>query len=241
MDLVRNHRNKTVVDAARLHRAKDRRKTGLTLLEGPHLISDVRKAGGVIEQTFTTNPEEDGVAVDERALKRLAGTDSPRGPIAVVRIPKERLIDDQNLLVAVGISDPGNLGTLVRTAASFGWGFAYTSGTADPWSPKAMRAGAGGQFQTAVARIESLSELDLWTTVATVVTGGIDPEEVSGFPLALLVGEEAHGLDDDDAERATLAMTIPTAGTTESLNAAVAAGIAVYALSKHSLDEGGQV
>lgn len=179
--------------------------------------------------------------VDERALARLSGTKSPRGPVAVVEIPEERLDAGRNLLVAVGVSEPGNLGALVRTAAAFGWGFAYTDGSADPWAPKSIRAGAAGQYQTPVSRIGGLDDLGEWTTVATVVDEGRPPDEVRERPVALLVGEEAHGLEQAVIDAAGHRLTIPTPGPTESLNVAVAAGIAVYALSKPAGTEPGWV
>lgn len=235
MKPVRTHRAKTVVEAARLHRARDRRVRGLTLVEGPHLIADVVAAGGVVREIFGTHPDDSDVtAVDERALARLAGTESPRGPVAVVEIPVEWLDRSRNVLVSVGVSDPGNVGTMVRTAAAFGWGFAYMEGSADPWSPKTIRAGGGGQFQTPVSRVGSLRELGEWIKVAAIVRDGEDPAQIARRPLALLIGEEAHGLEHWMVDAADHRLTIPTPGQTESLNAAVAAGIAVYELSRGS-------
>jgi len=130
---------------------------------------------------------------------------------------------------------------MIRTAAAFGWGFAYTEGSADPWSPKTIRAGAGGQFQTPVARIGSVSELGEWETIATVARVGKPPESMPGGRVAVLIGEEAHGLPDKVIGSARHRMTIPTSGTTESLNAAVAAGIAVYLLSDRSGQSGNDV
>lgn len=235
---VLTHRATRVVDAARLHRARTRRERGLTLVEGPDLLADVVAAGVSPAEVFSVEPRQGGneTAVDSRALERLTGTKSPRGPVAVVEIPTEWLDRDRNLLVAVGVSDPGNVGTMIRTAAAFGWGFAYTDGSADPWSPKTIRSGGGGQFQTPVSRIGSIAELGEWTTVATVVNGGADLESVTGNPIALLIGGEAHGLDETIAGPADYRVTIDTAGPTESLNAAVAAGIAVYALTFGSGD-----
>ncbi|HZD23431.1 MAG TPA: RNA methyltransferase [Acidimicrobiia bacterium] len=234
MEPVRTHRAKSVVEAARLHRAQVRKERELTLVEGPDLVADVRAAGARIVDIFTTTPDEDSrsIPVDQRALERLAGTKSPRGPVAVVEIPTECLDRQRNLLVSVGVSDPGNVGTMIRTAASFGWGFAYMEGSADPWSPKTIRAGAGGQFQTPVARIGLISELKEWVTAATVVRGGDTLYVVTRRPVALLIGEETHGLPDRIIAAADYKVTIATPGSTESLNAAVAAGIAVYALSK---------
>lgn len=234
MEPVRSHRAKTVVDAARLHRARDRRERGLTLVEGPHLLADVRAAGATIREVFSLDGADSSTQVDQRALERLAGTDTPRGPVAMVEIPTEWLDRSRNLVVSVGVSDPGNVGTIIRTAAAFGWGFAYMAGSADPWAPKTIRAGAGGQFQTPVSRVGGLADLGEWVTVATVVDGGVAPTTITERPVALLVGEEAQGLDDWIVEAAKHRVTIPTPGQTESLNAAVAAGIAIYTFSNVS-------
>jgi RNA methyltransferase, TrmH family len=235
MEPVLTHRAKTVVDAARLHRARDRKARGLTLVEGPDLVKDVIRAGGVVREVFGVDSGEDGMTlVDDRALERLAGTKSPRGPVAVVEIPKEGFDRTRDLLVSVGVSDPGNVGTMIRTAAAFGWGYAYMAGSADPWAPKTIRAGAGGQFQTSVARIGSLAEVSEWTTVATVVRDGDPLSAITPRPVALLIGEEAQGLPPRVIESAEHLITIPTTGPTESLNAAVAAGIAIYQLSRLS-------
>jgi len=226
------------VEAARLHRARARRQRRLTLVEGPDLIRDVIAAGGVVTAVYGVDlPEYGGfIPVTRKALERLAGTVSPRGPVAVVEIPDEVLDTTRDLLVSVGVSDPGNVGTMARTAAAFGWGFAHMPGSADPWSPKAVRAGAGGQFQTTVKGIVDLDELSDFTLVASVSSGGGPLRRVDVSPIALLIGEEAHGLDPHIVASCDLTVTIPTPGPTESLNAAVAAAIAMYQLSKHSLE-----
>ena len=235
MEPTRTHRARSVVEAARLHGARDRRERGLTLLEGPELVRDAAAAGALIREVYGTEPNDPGtISVDSRALERLAGTKTPRGPVAVVEIPAEWLDRSRDLLVSVGVSDPGNVGSMIRTAAAFGWGFAYMEGSADPWSPKTLRAGAGGQFQTPVARVGSLGELGEWATVATVARGGDRLADVRARPVAVLIGEEAHGLEERIIASAGHRVTIPTSGPTESLNAAVAAAIAVYELTKCS-------
>lgn len=237
MGPVLTHRATSVVDAARLHRARDRRQRGRTLVEGPDLLADVVQSGAEVIEVFGGT----GLPVDERALARLSGTKTPRGPIAVVEIPTEWLDRSRNLLVSVGVSDPGNVGTLIRTSAAFGWGYAYLEGSADPWSPKTIRAGAGGQFQTSVSRVGSLSELGEWTLVATTPTGGDASPEILDWPVAVLVGEESQGLPERVVESADHVVSIPIPGQTESLNVAVAAGIVVYELSKHSGASSGDV
>ena len=245
MEPVRNHRNELVVEAARLHRARYRKERRQTILEGPNLLVEALQTGVKVDTVFSV-PADDVTAsvcashglrrvlVDERALGRLAGTETPRGPIAVIGIPEDSLPAGRNVLVSVGVSDPGNVGTLLRTAASFDWSYAYTVGSADPWAPKSLRAGAGGQFHTAVMRIDDLGALETWKTVATVVDGGVGPDQIDGEPLAVLVGEESSGLPDEVVAMAAWRVTIPMSGSTESLNASVAAGIVVYELSKRT-------
>lgn len=252
MEPVRSHRNKTVVEAARLHRSRVRRDTGETLLEGPALVEDAIAAGCRIRVLFADEGDQrahqmaresgiDLVLVDRRAMQRLAGTETPRGPVGVAEIPHRSLEFNRDVLVSWGVSDPGNVGTLIRTAASFGWSYAYTAGSADPWSPKTLRAGAGGQFQTGIARLANIAELDDWATVATVPRGGVAPDTISGERIAVLIGSEAGGLPENVSGAADHLVTIPTRGATESLNAAVAAGIVVYEISKRSGQDQGTV
>jgi TrmH family RNA methyltransferase len=126
---------------------------------------------------------------------------------------------------------------MIRTAAAFGWDFGHASGTADPWSPKVLRAGAGSHFRLTIAPVASLSDLERWgfTAAAAVVSGGRDPALLDAGRYALLVGAEATGLPPDVIEAASLELTIPMPGGTESLNAAVAAAILAYELSKHQV------
>lgn len=252
MEQVRSHRNKAVVEAARLHRARVRKESGETLLEGPSLVEDALTAGADIRALFALKDDSRArelaesnqiklLLVDERALQRIAGTETPRGPVAIAKVPPEALDTDENLLVSWGVSDPGNVGTLIRTAAAFGWNYGYTTGSADPWSPKTLRSGAGGQFQTNVCRLSGLEDLGSWTLVGTVPRGGVPPEAVPGVRLAILIGSEASGLPEEVLAVCDHLVTIRTPGDTESLNAAVAAGILVHELSKRSGDEGGTV
>ncbi len=242
MEPVRGHRKQKVVEAARLQRAKVRREQNRTLLEGPALVRDAIAAGCQVHSLFALQDDqvsEDTAkthsvelhTVDERALRRIAGTNSPRGPVAVVEIPEERLDPNRDILVSWAVSDPGNVGTLIRTAAAFGWSYGYVAGSADPWAPKTLRAGAAGQFQTAVKQIAGLSDLIDWTTVATVVEGGSHPHDVTDSRIAVLIGEEGQGLPAEVADACAARVTILTPGPTESLNAAVAAGIVLHQMS----------
>jgi TrmH family RNA methyltransferase len=252
MEPVRGHRNQRVVEAARLHRARERRASGRTLIEGPNLLEDALASGVSPEVVFALDGddrtshlcEEHGlelVRVGESALVRLAGTKTPRGPVAVIEIPTSKPGAGLGLLVAWGVSDPGNVGTLVRTAAAFSWDFGHTVGTSDPWSPKVLRAGAGGHFRSGIRAVESLADLEGYVPIAAVVDGGIPPSRLDPGRYALLVGEEASGLPPEVVEGSELKVTIPMPGGQESLNAAMAAGMIVYELSKPEREGEGQV
>jgi TrmH family RNA methyltransferase len=242
---VRSHKNRQVVDAARLHRVRDRKERGETLIEGPYLLEEALSAAVVplllfaLEEDMSTQElarsrDIDLVLVDGEGLARVAGTKSPRGPVAVIEIPNRPLLGVGGVVVAWGVGDPGNVGTMIRTAAGFGWSFGYTVGTADPWAPKVLRAGAGAHFRTGVMLIESLAELESlgYRTLATVVEGGGAPSGLADARYAVLIGDESSGLPEKVAADATVRVTIPMPGGIESLNAAIAAGIIVYELSK---------
>ena len=236
-----SHRNRRVAEAARLHRAEERRGRRLTLLEGPHLVEEAVKAGAPLVEIFALSDDSDSarwarsadvelVVVGEEALRRLSSTQTPQSPVAVMQIPERSLDPGRSVLVAWQISDPGNLGTMIRTAAAFGLDVGVVAGSVDPWSPKVLRSAAGGHFQTGVGSIDDLGPLQA-IKVATVMSGGSSPRSLPAGRLALLIGSEAHGLPEEVVAGADVRVTIPMEGPTESLNAAAAAAILAYEVS----------
>ena len=241
-------KNPHVVDVARLHRRRHRRIEAKTLLEGPNLLSEALDGGIRIEEVFVLAPL-DALAkraadcgapvhvVSEAVLRRLAGTEHPRGPVAVIGIPESPPISRQDSVALVGVADPGNVGTIARSAAAFGFQFIVSEGCADPWSPKVLRSGAGAHFSRPVvhASVNPLSDLSGAGLVAAalVVEGGDPIESLGPDPVALLVGSEPHGLPAEIVAECHHRVTIPMSGGFESLNAAVAASIAMYERSRH--------
>lgn len=235
MEPIRSPRNRAVVDAGRLHRARERKERGQTLLEGPHLLRVALAADVEIEQVFALADDDEldrwpqPTLVTDAVMAKLAGTRTPRGPVAVISIPDwVPPSADQHLLVLIGVGDPGNLGTIIRSAAAFGLGVVIAPGAADPWSPKVLRAGAGAHFRTRLSRIEGVGELGNHRLAATVVTGGLPPSRLGPGPWAFLIGPESAGLAPDVVAAAAATVTVPMPGGTESLNAAVAASIIAY-------------
>ncbi|MGH8912318.1 MAG: TrmH family RNA methyltransferase [Acidimicrobiia bacterium] len=239
MEPIRSTRNRAVVEAGRLHRAVDRRRLGRSLIEGPHLLDEALAAGVTIHRTFCLE-DDPGInrwpavsPVDEIVLAKLAGTDSPRGPVAVVDIPSSVPLPlDRSVLALWDVSDPGNVGTILRSAAAFGLGVAVGPGTADLWAPKVLRAGAGAHFRIPLSVFGSLDDFDRHRLAATVVAGGVDPVDIGAGHWVVLIGSEAHGLSPDSIAAAAIRISIPMPGGTESLNAAIAASIVAYGLSR---------
>ncbi|HLU53754.1 MAG TPA: RNA methyltransferase [Acidimicrobiia bacterium] len=236
MEPIRSPRNPAVVEAGRLHRSRERQATGLTLVEGPHALEEALAAAVEVQRTFVLPDDPrrhdwpNAVVVDDAIMRKLAATETPRGPVAVVAIPEwVEPAPDRDLLVLMGVADPGNVGTIIRSAAAFGLGVVVGPGTADPWSPKVVRAGAGAHFRLGgLSRITDVEELTAHRLAATVVRGGIHPAALGPGPWAFLIGSEAHGLDPAIVGAADQQVTIPMRGNTESLNAAVAASILAY-------------
>lgn len=228
--------NPLVKEFVRLHRARERQETGLILLEGPQLVEEAVASGVTVEVGFATDQAHypDAVEVTGEVLGRLSTTATPNRVIVVARRPIHTPRPGTDLAVLWDISEPGNVGALIRSAAAFGLGVLVGGpAAADPWSPKALRAGAGGHFHTRV-QVESEVSLELihadgFASVATVPRGGDLPVR-GADPVALLIGSEAHGLPSEVVAAASLRWTIPTRGV-ESLNAAVAGSIAMYELA----------
>ncbi len=238
MEPISSPQNPKVVAAGRLHRARHRQSEGKTLLEGPHVVADGVENGAQLERIFALAGDAAAASVaastdvpvhlvTEPVLRKLAGTEHPTGPVAVAVVPApEPFPQDWPVLVMVGIADPGNAGTLIRSAAAFG--FAVSSvGGADLWSPKAVRSAAGAHYRTRIcAQPPAIADI-AQTTVATVSEGG-RPTVGDKRPVVVYVGSEAHGLPTEIVAAADQQLTIPMSAGMESLNAAVAGSIAMF-------------
>ncbi len=251
MEPVRSPRNQRVAAAVRLHRARVRRERGLTLLEGPNLLQSAAAVNASVRVVFALEDDAGSaelagrsgyelVPVSREVLHRLAPSRHPRGPVAVVEIPPSRQAEGADLVVLWGIGDPGNAGTLIRSAAAFGFGVVCGPGTVDPWSPKVLRAGAGAHFgvpiEVGMTDPAALRERG-HRMLAAVVDGGSSPTPMQER-IALFVGDEAHGLDEEVAAACDTRVTIPMRPGLESLNASVAGSILMYELKGRSA--GGQ-
>ena len=220
-----------------------------TLVEGPSLVTAALEAGLVPVDVCTVDGgdlvarcEAAGsriVEVSGPVLEAISTTVEPQDPVGVIAIPEPDGLETRRTVVAVEIGDPGNVGTLIRSAGALSWQIALIGG-ADPWSPKVLRASAGVQLShpaIAVTSFEQLLAVGL-KPVAATVSGGRSPGSLEeAHPIALLIGNESHGLPAAMVEQCVASLTIPIAEEVESLNAAVAGAVAMFALGTESTSE----
>ena len=188
----------------------------------------------------TDSPDITLCTVPDREFARLTDAGEGIGMLAVVRMKEygaetvKELPPEANLLVLDRIQDPGNLGTLVRTAAAAGYGAVLAmSGTADIFSPKVLRATAGMIFAIPFVQVKDEEELKAMTAgrrlAVTAVEGGRPYyEEDLKSGIALVIGNEGRGVSPGIMEMADVRLTIPMKDGIESLNAAAAAAILMY-------------
>jgi TrmH family RNA methyltransferase len=250
-------RSPRVVAARRLQRRRERDETGRFLAEGPQAV---REAAGHVVELFATakgiEAHPDLVSptttlINDGALNALAETVNPQGLVAVCRtldVPLDEALARQPRLVAVlaEVRDPGNAGTVLRSADAAGATAVIFAGDAvDPYNGKAVRASAGSLFHVDVVRepdphavVKRLRESGLTVLAAD----GYGPTSLYDAPLdgptAWLFGTEAHGLPHDLAEAADARVHVPLHGRAESLNLAAAAAVCLYASARvHSIEE----
>ncbi|MFN2555966.1 MAG: TrmH family RNA methyltransferase [Nitriliruptorales bacterium] len=252
--VVRSPRNPRVKAAASLASRRARDAEGRYLVEGPRFVSELLSTGDV-EEVFAlphfaadlTDAVERAAArltlVEAPVLRRLADSVSPQGVVAVARQRRGQLADVVGggfLIVLCGAADPGNVGSAIRTATAAGAsGVVLTSGSVDPWNPKAVRSSAGS-----VARLPLVVDVEVDQLLAACRSVGqrflaLDPSatgsiEVSGIlqpPVALLFGNEAHGLP-QSVVGTVEAVSIPRYGPIESLNLGAAVAVAAYAAAR---------
>lgn len=236
--------------------ASERRRSGLSVLDGAHLLAAFLDSGGKPEEVMVSGAGLESAEI-ARLLERaaparvtllsdalydsLSTVDSPTGVIAAVRTPKGRAAppDARMALLLEDIQDPGNVGTLLRSAAAAGAGHVLLSAQcAFAWSPKVLRSAMGAHFMLNIVEHADLGAYVgafRGTSVALAARGERSVYELAlTSPLALLVGNEGAGLTPALAAAATVRAHIPIAERMESLNAAIAGSIALFEAVRQS-------
>ena len=252
LEPITSRRNRLVKRLRQLHDARGRREEGLILLEGTHLLQEVLRLQLQPRDLLVTPawleahpalvaalPEGwEARLVSEEVLEAVATTRQPDGVVLTLPPPAPAQGAPAPFVLALdGLQDPGNLGTLMRTALAAGVGALWMGDGADPFQPKVLRASAGAVLALPLRRGSGL-ELERWLAAATaqgwqvVVTllpgaGPVPPQPYWQLdwtqPTVLLLGNEGAGVSPSLAALANQRVTIPHSSAVESLNVAVAA------------------
>ena len=228
----------------RLRRLSGRRSARyeeqLIVVEGRVLLEEACAAGWAVVDCVISDSIDDRAGVADRcgvepivvtdaAIAAIATTDTPQPVIATVAVPQRGIPNDGAIVVLDRIGDPGNLGTMIRSAEAAGMAaVVVTPGTTDWTSPKVVRSSAGGVFHmpVVVGALDELREAG-WRLIGTSSHRGVDHRTMLPGPQdAIVIGNEAHGLDDDAPVHEWV--TITHRGRAESLNAAMAATLVCF-------------
>ncbi len=252
--ITSSHNPKLKLIRALAGRPRERREAGLFLAEGARLVEDALAAGWpfefalfsaeisnrgkkVVEQLVSS-----GVSVEEvtaEVFRAASETESSQGVVAALKLDSLPVPENPSfVLIPDQIRDPGNLGTLLRTAAALGVDAVFIPPeTTDPWAPKVVRAGMGAHFRLAVA---TAGWEEIHTSVGQMQVSLADARgetplwdvDFHSQKIALIVGGEADGASEAAKELADNLVKIPMPGKIESLNAAVAGALLMYEVAR---------
>ncbi|HAC11203.1 MAG TPA: hypothetical protein DCE65_05020 [Clostridiales bacterium] len=253
--VITSKNNPIVKEAAFLKEKKGRVRTGLFFVEGEKMTAECIAAGLEIERVFFAEnyagrfadkigkalalrgiTEEKISYLSEIAFSYLSEEKTPQGVACAVKIPQYAPKSPEgDCLLLDGVADPGNLGTIIRTANAAGYKEIYLVSCADAYSPKCVRSSMSGVFFTKLYDVSKSEALDLVKDVP-IIAADMGGENIFSFvtpqKIALAIGNEANGISEEVRKAAKYTVAIPMAGEQESLNAGVAAAVAMYTLRR---------
>lgn len=247
---IQSATNPKVKQWKKLLTKKERDKTGLFLVEGFHLVEEAVKASRVeeiilLEDTDLPSSFNYGATpitmIPKSIFVELSDTQTPQGILGVCsQPPKLDVPNGQTYLLIDAVQDPGNLGTMIRTADAAGIDVVVVGeGSVDTYNPKVLRSAQGSHFHLPVVRgnirewVLKLQEASI-PVYGTALEGSVTYQSVQpSHAFALMVGNEGGGVDQELLQQTDANLFIPIYGKSESLNVAVATGILLYYLRTH--------
>ncbi len=242
-DVITSKKNPLIAHFSRLSEDGSYRRTcGEYVCEGVKLLNDALASGLEINNVLCTRsaalpelPELTKIHyASGDALATASYQQTPQGVLFTVPLPKVQgicLDTNRSYLLLDRVQDPGNVGTMLRTAEAFGFaGALLLQGCADPYSPKTLRGSMGAVFRLNICMLSALETFPL--PIYAAVQNGEDVTTAEKRPCILAIGNEGQGLSSDIIFAAEKRVTIPMRGRAESLNAATAAAILMWELSK---------
>lgn len=242
MELIESVQNTRIKNIAKLHTRKDRKKTQQFLVEGYHLVEEAVKSGLEVETILSVNPDDISEEMVEaskeqyqitfKIAEKLSQTESPQGIYAVCNMPQHELADFKQLVYLDRIQDPGNVGTIIRTADAAGYdGVVISKGTVDIYNDKVLRASQGSVFHLPVIEADfSEVKADFLGKVFGTSLKDAKNYKDAAVPESFMIvlGNEGQGVDEEILAAADENLYVPIYGQAESLNVGVCAGILMY-------------
>nr|WP_080874186.1 RNA methyltransferase [Oceanobacillus timonensis] len=244
--MITSVKNEKIKDLKKLHQRKYRKQTNTFLIEGEHLIEEALASDWttteiiVSEEASIPEPAKNlpVTEVTKQVFKELSFTASPQGVMAVVEIKTEEAVNGELVVLLDAVQDPGNAGTIIRTADAAGADSVILgSGCVDLYNDKVIRSTQGSIFHLPILHADLEEEVDQlkeanYTVWATALE---QAENYKNLPVpsktAVIFGNEGAGVKDSLLEKADERVTIPIFGKAESLNVSIAAGVLLYYLN----------
>lgn len=254
MEELTSVHNQHVKNWKKMQTKKFRRQSGQYLLDGWHLVTEAAQSGRHLNQLIGTADQladcsdlvsqaDEVYAVTPEIMRHITDTVSPQGIAAVINLPDAHRVPDKingAWLFLDRVQDPGNVGTMVRTADAAGFtGVVVSNRSADIFGPKVVRSMQGSQFHLQVLEGDLRKWMDDFKAAGAPVYGTqLNPaaknfrEVDPGQTFALIMGNEGQGMSQDLLAETTANLYIPMKGNAESLNVAVSAGILMFQLNQ---------
>ncbi|BDC35013.1 RNA methyltransferase [Candidatus Dependentiae bacterium Noda2021] len=243
MKVITSRENPEIKHIIELQSTKGRKEHKQFVAEGTRVCQTLVENGFELDMLYITDDRFDDLKrviktphitlVNEFVMNKISTAHTPSGFLAVFNMPKNQTKALSAGIVLARIADPGNMGTLIRTAAAMGVKTVVCVESTDPWSPKVIQASAGTIANMTVFEMswqELLKRKNDLPLCGLVLDSAKKPEDTSNKNCLLVIGSEAHGIPTEWIAQCDELITIPMPGNTESLNAGVAGSIALYVL-----------
>ena len=216
----------------KLNQSKYRKKEGLFIVEGAHLVKEAKNLNLLVE-AYSVNDIDGYIKVTKEIMKKISNTDTLPTEVGLCKILENNKLSDK-LLILDAVQDPGNLGALMRSAKAFGFeAIVLGEGCCDIYNDKVIRSSQGAIFKLSFIHanlVEFISNLKDYDVYGTDVVNGINVKEVNNKnKIAIILGNEGNGVSKEVKALAKKNIYIPL-NNTESLNVSVAGGIIMYVL-----------
>lgn len=248
MQIITSRSNPTVKKILSLQEKKYRAEYGEYLVEGEKMVNEAISCGLPIASIILSEKYANQTAFEKFPLivvsadvfSKISGEVNPQGIMATIALPKNEIAPPKgSCLLLDGVADPGNMGTIIRTANAAGYEEIYLISCTDPYAPKVVRSSMSGIFHTKIYRGNAEEVLTVLKEIP-MVTADLNGQNLFTFTpperYCLCIGNEGHGISQAVKDMAAYTITIPMRSTQESLNAGVSAGIAMYMLKRKEFE-----